>query len=345
MAWAQAVAADYIDMLRLMTAFATGTINAHTAGGAWIDGTNAVVGVSEKWTKLTNGSLQPSLPGSGSATDGELYLQGQGSSGTDQIIIGMQTYRNVGNNVFGIRNAGYTAFDNTLTFLTMAGLSNLARVALSDSSFNCFFWVNSRRIIIAARIGITDILWNLGYGLPFATANQYPYPLLITGSVQDDTYNFQQNNFGQSCLPDPCPNGASVRWIDGTWLAIQHYQSNNASRPSALTNSNPYLFWPLRDNSVSDGAEIDNTGSEANLFLSYSASSQIVSSSQINAYPLYPVILENASQLIMQIDGLFVVPGQGLSPGDTLTVGSDTYDVFHNTWRTEFPDFFVMKRA
>lgn len=347
MAWAQATAADYIDMLRLLTAFATGTVNAHTAGGAWIDGTSGVVSTSDRWTQLTNGSLQPSLPGSGSATDGELYLQGQGSSGTDQIIIGMQTYRNAGNNVFGIRNAGYTAFDNTLAFGTMPGLSILARVALADVSFNCFFWVNSRRIIVAARIGTTDILWNMGYILPFGTASQYPYPLLITGSVQDDSYNFQQNNFGQSCMPDPCPAGASIRWVDGTWQAIQHYNNNTATRSTAISGAgaNPYVFWPLRDNTTSDGAETDNTGSEIAVFQLYSSVTEIVSNSQINAFPLYPVVLENANQLIGQMDGLYVVPGQGLSAGDTITVGSDTYDVFHNTWRTEFPDFFVMKRA
>jgi hypothetical protein len=345
MAWAQATAADYIDMLRLLTAFATGTINAHTAGGVWIDGTNAVVGTSDKWTKLTNGGSQPALPGSGSATDGELYLQGQGSSGTDTIIVGMQTYRNAGNNVFGIKGRGYTTFDNTLTFDTMPGLSPPAFVALSDTSFTCFFWVNSRRIMIAARIGTTDILWQFGYPLPFATASQYPYPLMITGSVQDATYNFQQNNYGQSCMPDPCPNGCQVRWIDGTWLTVQHYNNNNAARANALSNSNPYMFQPLRDNSTTDNAETDNTGSEIVIFTQFAANTEIVSITEISALPLYPVVLTNANQLIAQVDGLYVVPGNGLSAGDTLTVGSDTYDVFHNTWRTEFPDFFAMKRA
>lgn len=345
MAWAQATADDWIDMLRLLTSFATGGVNAHTAGGKWIDGTSGVVGSSDVWTQLTNGGLQPSLPGSGSATDGELYLQGQGSSGTDQIIVGMQTYRNVGNNVFGIKLQGYTAFNNTLAFATMPGVSPPCFTALANVSFNCFFWVNGRRIMVAARIGTTDILFGFGYMLPFATANQYPYPLVIHGSVQDITFNFQQNNFGQSSMPDPCTNGCQFRWVDGTWITVQHYNSANASRPSALNNTNAYMFWPLRDNTVSDGAETDNTASEAALFTSYSAVSQIVSSSQISAFPLYPVILENANQLIGQMDGLFVVPGQGLSAGDTITVGSDTYDVFHNTWRTEFPDFYCIKRG
>lgn len=345
MAWAQATADDWIDMLRLLTSFATGSINAHTAGGKWIDGTSGVVPSADRWTQLTNGGGQPSLPGSGHATDGELYLQGQGSSGTDQIIVGMQTYRNVGNNVFGIKIQGYTAFDNTLTFATMPGVSPPCFTAMEIVSFNCFFWVTGRRIMVAARIGTTDILFEFGYILPFATANQYPYPLMISGSVQDATYNYQQNNFGQSSMPDPCPNGCQIRWVDGTWLTVAHYNNNNAARTSALTNANAYMFQPLRDNSATDGAENSNVASELALFTQYSAASQIISSSEIGAYPLYAVILTNANQLVGQVDGLFVIPGQGLSAGDTVTVGSDTYDVFHNTWRTEFPDFFCIKRA
>jgi hypothetical protein len=168
---------------------------------------------------------------------------------------------------------------------------------------------------------------------------------MITGSVQDDTYNFQQNNFGQSCMPDPCLNGCQLRWIDGTWLAIAHFTNNVGARNQAITNSNPYMFWPQRDNSTTDNAETDNTGSEVAIFTSFASNTEIVSITEINALPLYPVILVNANQLICQMDGLYVVPGNGLSAGDTLTVGSDTYDVFHNTWRTEFPDFFAMKRA
>lgn len=346
MAWAQATTTDWIDMLRLLKAYVTGTVNAHTAGGAWIDGTNSTVPTADRWTALTNGSLQPALPGSGFATDGDLYLQGQGSSGTDQIIVGFQTYRNVGNSVFAMHLAGYTAFDNTLAFLTMPGLSGITpRVALSNTSFNLFLWVNARRIMAVCRVGTTDICFHLGYILPFATASQYPYPLMISGSVQDDTYNFQQNNFGQSCIPDPCPNGCALRWIDGTWVTVTHYGNNNGARNIALTNANPYVFWPLRDNTTTDGVEVDTAFSEFNLFTQYSATNNIISPSQISAYPLLPVTLENASQLIGVVDGMYVVPGQGLSAGDTISDGTNTYDVFHNTWRTEFPDFFCVLRA
>lgn len=346
MAWAQVNPDDFIDMLRLLTAFATGGINAHTAGGKWIDGTSGAVGSSDQWTQLTNGGLQPSLPGSGSATDGELYLQGQGSSGTDQIIVGFQTYRNVGNNVFGFALAGYSAFDNTLAFNTMPGFSPTpVNVSLSDASFTAFFWVNARRIMAVARIGTTDILFHAGYILQYATVSQYPYPLYIAGSEINNGQNYQQNNFGTSCFPDPCPNGSFLRWIDGSWLSVFNYENANTARNQAQNPQGPYAVWPLRDTSASDGADADGTLNEASTFTAYTSTTPFISSAGISAYPLFKCIIHSGSQLIGEADGVYVVPGQGLAAGDTISAGGNTYDVFHNTWRTEFPDFFCVLRA
>lgn len=346
MAWAQVNPDDFIDMLRLLKSFALGSINAHTAGGKWIDGTSGTVPTADRWTALTNGGSQPALPSSGSASDGELYLQGQGSSGTDQIVIGFKTYRNVGNNIFGFQISGYSSFDNTLTFTTMPGAQPTpVNVALSDSAFTAFFWVNARRIMAVARIGTTDICFYAGYILPYATVSQYPYPLYIAGSEIDVNQNYQQNNFGTSCFPDPCPNGSFLRWVDGSWLSIFNYLSNNANRQQAIGSQGTYGIWPLRDCSGSDGADASVTLNEQATFQQYLSTSAFISSAGISAYPLFPCVLHSGSQLIGQADSIYVIPGQGLAAGDTITVSSDTYDVFHNTWRTEFPDFFCVKRA
>lgn len=346
MAWAQVNPDDFIDMLRLLTSYALGSINAHTAGGKWIDGTSGTVPTGDRWTQLTNGGSQPSLPGSGSATDGELYLKGQGSSGTDQIIVGFQTYRNVGNNIFGFQISGYSSFDNTLTFTTMPGaLPTPVNVSLSDSTFTAFFWVNARRIMVVARIGTTDILFSVGYILPYATVSQYPYPLFISGSEINNGQNYQQNNFGTSSFPDPCAGGAYLRWVDGTWLPIFNYQNANAQRAQAIGSQGTYGVWPLRDCSGSDAADANTNLNELAIFQSYTGATAFISSAGISAYPLFPCVIHSGSQLIGQGDGIYVIPGQGLSAGDTVTVSSDTYDVFHNTYRSEFPDFYCVKRA
>jgi len=331
-------------MLRKMKLFATGGVNANTAGGDWQAG-SGVVGAGDVWTALTNGGSQPALPGSGTATDGELYLQGQGSDVTDEIIIGFKTYRNAGNTVYGIMSAGYSAFDDTLTFTTMPGASTPAYSAWSITSFTAYFWVNSRRIIVAARIGTSDILIHSGFVLQYGTRSQYPYPLLVSGTTQDDTYNLGQNNFGQSSLPDPCPNGAWLRWVDGSWKKIQHFSNNSATRSTARSSGSEFAVWPQVDVSVSDNAEVSTSYSEDNLFEGFSSTGAQISSAEIGVYALFPCLVHSASQLAAQLDGIYVVPGLGLTAGDTITVGGTTYDVFHNTYRSEAADFIAVKRA
>lgn len=345
MAWAQATATDWIDMLRLLKAYATGTINAHTAGGAWVDGTSGVVPSGDVWTALSLGGGMTALPGSGSATDGEFYLQGQGSDPADQIIIGFQTYRNAGNSVFGVRSRGYTAYNSALTFSTMAGVSPQGQTALANSSFSCWFWVNSRRIMAVARIGTTDILLHSGFPQIFGTRSQYPYPLFIAGSVQDETYNTAQNNFGQSCLPDPCNTTAYLRWVDGTWQMVAHYSGNSATRGNSRLTSNPYSIWPQRDVATTDGSDASLVDNEDTLFEQFTSTNRQVSSSEIAAYPLMPCILHSSNQVIGQLDGLYMVPGLGLNSGDTISDGTYTYDVFKNTWRSETVDFYCIRRV
>lgn len=309
-------------------------------------------GYGVAWTNLGVGAGESAIPATGSATDGELYLQGPGSDPTDQIVVGFSTYRNVGNNVYGMKISGYTAFNNTLNFSTMPGYTQNASAvptpayaAFSDSSFSAWFWVNNRRIMLVARIGTYDVLVYAGFFMQYGTRSQYPYPLLVSGSVQDMTYNLLQNNFGASCLPDPGPTGAYFRWIDGSWQLINHYNSNSSSRSQSY-NVPTYSVWPLRDPTVlADASEVAFSYNEDTLFETFNSTNSQISSSEIGSYPMFPGVILASNQLVGQLDGLYVIPGLGLTPGDTVSDGTYTYDVFHNTYRSEAADFFVVRRV
>jgi hypothetical protein len=133
--------------------------------------------------------------------------------------------------------------------------------------------------------------------------------LLIAGSQDRNTASFQTNNFGQSCLPDPCDNGARLRWVDGSWQEYRNYSSNEATRSLArIATGN--VMWPHRNSSTN--AEGDGT------------------------------------QLVGRVDGLYAVYGLGLVSGDTITDNTQSpavvYDVFANTWRTEPVDYIAIRR-
>jgi len=344
MAWARGTATDFIDFLRKFRDYSAGLIDPSTDP----DITEGVVVPSgDQWEILVNGAGQPDIPGSGFATDGEVYLKGPGSDPADEIVVGFKTYRNPGNNVFGWEMKGYTQFNDGLTFTTMPGVSPSCFASFDDAGFDVFFWVNARRIMALARIGTVDLLVHLGFIQQFGTRGQYPYPLYISGTQISTAFNFQASTFGQSSIPDPCQNGSYLRWVDGSWKSFANYVGTGSDRASSRSPSLTCL-WPHRDPSNYDTQDVSSFGSEAGLFESWAVNGTQVTFDEIDAYGLHPVILLDGVSAIGRIDGLFFPPGAGLTTGDTLTDANspaDVYDVFKNCWRNEQIDFFAILRA
>lgn len=345
MAWASGTATDWMDFLRKIRGYSDGTIDPAVHASI----TNGViVPVADRWTVLTNGASQPGIPASGFATDGEVYLQGPGSDPTDEVIVGLRTYRNVGANIFGIELRGYTAFDDGLTFTTMPGISPAAHSAFDDATFNCWFWVNRRRVMALARVGTTDILVHFGFIQQFGTRNQFPYPLLISGSASNTAISFQTNNFAHSCLPDPALNAAHLRWVDGTWQSFSNYGLPVNIGRSQARDSTGNVIWPQRNPTTDSGGSASSLteGNEDAVFEAFTTGgAPYVTSSLIDAYTMFPATLFKDSAIVGRVDGLFATFGLGLVPGDTLTdSSSQIHDVFANTWRTEPLDFFAIRR-
>lgn len=341
MAWAKGTATDFMEFLRNFRDYAAGIIDPASHGT--ID-QGIQVPTDDRWAIQTNGAGQPDIPGSGFATDGEVYLIGPGSDPADEICIGFKTYRNVGNNIYGWEIKGFTQFNSALTWTTLPGVSPSCYAAFDDAVFNCHFWVNRRRIMALAVVGTTPILVHAGFVQQFGTRGQYPYPLLIGGSVSGITLNFQVNHFGQSCFPDPCENGGYLRWVDGSWNMVNNYTGSNSQRGTARAGGAGYRLWPLVTAPTAVNA-VSTTGNEENILEQYSPTGIQVSSSEVEAFPLIPVVLHSTTQLIGRIDGLYSTPGLGLLTGDTITdPDTNEYDVFSNTWRTESIDYFAILR-
>lgn len=347
MAWATGTADDFIDFLRKLRDYASGAIDP----GSDPDFTDGVVvPSSDQWIVLPNGGDMPAIPGSGFATDGEVYLQGPGSDPSDEIVVGIKTYRNAGANIFGWNQRGFTGFNTSSDWDSLPGRSPDVLTALDDAAFDFFMYVNNRRIMAVARIGTTDILIHLGFIQQYGTRNQYPYPLLIAGSARSTAVSFQTNTYAQSCLPDPCENGAQLRWVDGTWSHFRNYTGTSDQRALARTSTGNVL-WPQRNSSTSaSGTEsTSNVISEDALFEQFSTGSSLyISPAEVDLYPIFPSTLMTESAIVGRVDGLFTVYGLGLVKGDTFTDSSEsppvTYDVFGNTWRSEPLDFFAIRR-
>lgn len=160
MAYTSGTAANYKDLLAVMTTFAA-------ANG---------------WTVLEQ-----------SAT--KVYLRGEGLAGLDEIYVGVETYEDAVNNRYNWNMVGSWGWRSGRGLNSHPRTSNLSGTDLSvgyfwNSSIPYWMVANGRRIIVVAKVGTTYQMVHLGLLTPPATDAQYPYPLLIGGSGKVNTQNY-----------------------------------------------------------------------------------------------------------------------------------------------------------
>lgn len=304
MATTTGTATDYLDLLSRFRVF--------------------VIGLSapQTWVVQRN-----TLGGTSGAPTGELILKAPGLAGTDQIFVGVQPFANVTADYFNWRLLGATGYDNALAFGAQAGAMQNVFATLWNSPIDYWFVANGRRAIIVAKISTSYILIHLGLIHAYASPAQYPYPLLIGGNLAWETEPpFNSVNWRWSLSDNhnhnfPFSNGvtigsgiaANVRTARlkspaGVWLALQSgmdgaYQDVDASN-----------IWPYMAgmNSLQQ-----NLGSPAQS-------------------PVLPIILHDATpEVYGEFDGLMATSGQGIASEDILTVGSDSWLVVQDVFRTD----------
>lgn len=348
MAFAIGTATDFIDAARKLRDFADGTIDPgvhadFTAGGQ--------VPVGQRWTVETNGGGQPTLPASGNATDGEVYLTGPGG-GSDQIYVRYRTYRDVGSSVFNWELRGATDFLSTELFEDQTNSSAAVYYALANSSMNVWFFVNGFRIMAVMQSGSVFTCMYMGFIQQFATSLQWPYPLFIGGSANIQLRSISDNNYGHSCIPDPAQDAGQIRWADGNWFDVSNYSGSGGTR-NRLRGRNiwPYTSPQITGPDSSNGNHSPNTDLYSiPIWSNFGGSSPRISSSFTGSETCFPCLVafdtaDPQAGAFGELDGIFAVFGEsGLSAGDTLTINAETYIVFTNTWRTEFADYFAVKR-
>jgi hypothetical protein len=348
MAFAVGTADGFVDMLKKLRDYADGTLDPTGTMGDEADfSAGASVPTAQQWFVE-----KETIPESGNATDGEVYLRGPGG-GSDEIFLNIKTYRDTG--LFNWEIRGALAFNGSDAFEGQLQTSDGVQYALLNSSMDIWFFVNGRRIIAVAQIGSNYSAMYGGFFNQYATSAQYPYPMLVGGSVTGATIPSTNSSYDHSCMPDPCDNGAQVRWVDGTWYEVRNYTSGGASR--SKVGSTGRAIWPYAAPDVPGATHSQGTHNLAETFYHLNiwgqtagASSPRLDSSFTGERTVYPTSLQFAGvapddTVVGELDGMFAVYAES---GDTaeseITVGGDTYITWPNTWRTEPFDWFSVKK-
>lgn len=178
-----------------------------------------------------------------SGSEREVILQGSGG-GSDEITVGWRTFSSVGGDYYNLELHGMTGYLSGVDFDEQPGISNgffdavLAvdysgcYLVTKNTSFNYYLNINAYRIIVTVAVGSVYNHAYLGWGNRFATASEYPYPMLIAGSASTFAVNATEL-VKHSTLTDPWTIGTGdtgpikVYGTDGAWYSVQNRRTTS----------------------------------------------------------------------------------------------------------------------
>ena len=303
----------------------------------------------------------------------EVVLEGEGG-GSDEIFIGWRTIFDSSGGYYNLELHGFTGYlaDNAIT--EQPGISDGQYDAAATSEragayllsypvpFDYFISVTSYRIVIVTKLSGRYYNAYLGFGNRYASASEYPYPMVVCGSTSLGTlpYSTSQQVSG---LVDPWRDSSTsgnqrgpmlVYMPDGTWYGVANSQVSASSR-NKLTDR---VVIPAGEaNGVSQANEKDRFCSALynfNYFIPYSG---LAVTPTANLWPtgddsdrvLLPasiVFWEPSPQVPVELDDVFWVSGYGgVTSEDRIIAGDDVYRVFQNCSRTDLFAYLAIKEG
>ena len=267
----------------------------------------------------------------------ELVLQGPGDDGQQQILVGIQTYYNVASDYYNWKLQGYTGYQSDALFDAQPGAIPVAsftppKLALWNAEMPYWLTADGSHIVLSVKVSTVYESMYLGFADAMGTPGQYPYPLVIAGSTTGYTserwssqaydvgsFNDPHEAYAGAGSPRRCP--FLLRLPSGNW---QPFYNWNAGSANAVFN-----VWPY--------------GRIA--YMTPGAASQ--RESLDGSVPLMALLLTDQTNhnVYGALRTAFWMPGFGQSSENTISVGTDNYWVFQDTFRTGATNYWAMKQG
>lgn len=252
----------------------------------------------------------------------ELIFHGQGLAGTDEVYVGIRLQEDAGAQEFIWEVRGFTGFSNPDPFASQPGVSPASYTSFWNQDMEYWFVVNGRRFVVVAQISTSYHALYGGFILPFATPQEFPYPLFAGG--EDDVvraYTSTDSDF--SHFVDPINGGAQFRDVNGTWLE---------GNQGLFSPTTAFSVWPWNSNAGSWLADMQNMPSGD--FVLFPAT----------VYGLYTSVSDPLSGTLHgELDGVFAVTGFNNAVENLINIGGTDYLVVQNIFRTTRDAFWALR--
>jgi hypothetical protein len=294
----------------------------------------------------------------------EVILKAGGNAGTDEIFTGIRSEYDSAAGWYNLFLNGYTGFDVNETSwfkqpgaLPGFGAANpyaVPMVPCWDSTMPYWFVASGRSFRMAVKVSTSYEGGYLGFILPYATPNQYPYPLLVGGSMvpfadprsAEWRYSFatpRHSNYsmpGSSSVPTSVSAWATtyLRSVDGTWLQFGNRPNSTTgvdsiNSPSASTTE-PYAgsgswrsIWPHCVN------EQWTTGKRP--YRECAGGGYIVQPCILVQWVPYEAV-------VGELEGTYQISGYANSSENTTTVNGVDHIILQNGTRTSVHEFWTL---
>lgn len=267
----------------------------------------------------------------------EFSVVGPGSGGGQPVNISIQTDYNTTANAYSWKVCGHVTFASGNAFASQPFNGPVHHFLLWPNAIDYWFYVNNRRFIVIAKIGVVYVSMYAGFFLPFALPAEYPYPFYV-GATSSDLAVYSINNARFRMFCDPGFGAASYMRRNGVeWAAFNNH--NDAASVADNPGAANCVVWPWRINRVTNSG---NDWSDASIgFLN----SQRPGAS--GKAPLFQaMILDYPGQCIAGLlDGVYGTTGFNRTAEQVINDGSTNYRLFINMARTRPKDFFAVEEV
>lgn len=238
-------------------------------------------------------------------------LKAPGLSGKEQIYLYISTYQDAKRDCYNWHIGSAQGFDATQK-MTEQPKKISRNFLLWNQEIPYWLIANGQRLMVIAKISTVYTMCYLGKFFPYATPNQYPYPVMVAGDSVEYWARWSDTSKEHSTLQSP--KSSTVRF----------YLPNGLNEAVSNDNQNTAKFFP-EYNALGD---------------------KHINPNQDGSYSLLPYILylkTYGGNVLGELDGVYWVTGHNNASENMLTIAGETYLVVQNIHRTSWQDYCAIK--
>ena len=310
--------------------YSSGSVTSFAGTGGLLD-TLLTFLVAQGWTQLYRRSSQDSSGENPFGTDcEEAIISNTGLSGLESVMIGIREWEYPGGNAHGWDLNGYTWYNPDMHWNANYGSTGAdsysntyehydqhPMLPLIDSNMNYWFFCNDQRIVVVVKVQSNYESCYLGFGRRFGNPSDYPWPLIVKGSLYGDLNYSDVSNKHQYI--------ANNYWDQYGYPLLIVTPGGEYTRAvgSSLYTAGPRIL-PRSQYDASQGS-VGPVGS------------------RIMMTPVY-IARPSTGHLYADMDGVYHVAAPDVQSEDTVTYDGNTYTIFQNVFRVTHYDFMAVQQ-